>query len=124
MIVALWIIAILWIAWGTFMVVNTERARTLLKALFEWKEVKRLGIIPVVFGAFLLLGAFFHEPMIRLAFVLGVVAVLKGMYFFVAPPAQVRRLLDWWFHEARDDTMRLFGLIAFALGSALFSHLF
>lgn len=123
MIVALWIISILWVAWGTYMVVDTGRSRALFTAILDRENVKLLGIIPIVFGAFLLLGAFFHEPMIRLAFVLGLVAVLKGIYLFIAPPAQVRALLDWWFHKAGDDTVRLFGLIAFALGSALLSYL-
>ena len=123
MTILLYIISILWIASGTFLIIDTKGSREFLKTLFLRENVKLLAIIPWVFGLILVVGAFYYRTMFWLSFILGLIAILKGLYLFIGRPAQIRNLLVWWFFRATEETIRLFGLIIFILGSAVLSYL-
>lgn len=119
----LYIIALLWIAWGTFVVVFTEKSRELYKRLFLTRKMKHLAVVAVVFGVVLIIGAFLHRDIFWFAFILGLLGISKGIYLYMAPPEQSRALMDWWFVRARPETVRLMGLVLFVLGIALISYL-
>ena len=123
MIVALYIISVLWIALGAFLIIDTKRSRELLKQLFFRKNIKFLGILPLIFGLILVVGAFYYSKLFWLALIVGLLAILKGIYLFIGRSSQIEGLLEWWFLRAADETIRLFGLITFILGSALLSYL-
>jgi len=123
MAIVLYIISILWIVAGVFLVIYTEGTREFYKKLFLRDRVKWMGVIPFIFGAVLVAGAFYDERVFWLAIILGILALAKGVYIFFAPSSQIKDLLDWWFNRAGDGTLRLFGLIIFILGSALLSYL-
>ena len=123
MIVLLYIISIIWIAAGVFLILYTERTKEFSKDLFAAGKLKRWAVVPLFFGVVLVIGAFFHKGVSWVAFILGVLALLKGIYLIVGPPMQVRKLVDWWLDQASDRTIRLSGLIIFFLGSALFLSL-
>jgi len=55
-----------------------------------------------------------------LPFILGLAGIAKGIYFFVASTDQARAIMEWWFFSTSQETIRLFGLISFVLGIALF----
>jgi len=119
----LYIIAILWIASGTFVVVFTEKARDVFKRMFFTAKVKRLSFLPFVFGVVLIIGAFYYREIFWFALILGLLAISKGVYFYLAPPDQAKALMEWWFFKTRPETVRFMGLIMFVLGIALFSYL-
>ncbi len=119
----LYIIALLWIASGTFVIVFTEKAREVFKKMFLTKKVKHLSVLPFAFGVILIIGAFCNKDIFWFAFILGLLATSKGIYFYMAPFEQSKALMDWWFIQARPETVRLMGLILFVLGIALFSYL-
>ncbi len=121
--IALYVIAILWIISGTFLIIYTEQTRSFLKKLFLRDNTKLLAFLPLIVGLVLIVGAFFNRDMFWLAFIIGLLATSKGIYFFVAPQEQVKGLLDWWFINASPGTVRLFGLIGFVLGVAVLSYL-
>jgi hypothetical protein len=123
MIVLLYIISIIWIAAGVFLILYTERTKEVSKDLFAADKLKAWAVLPLFFGVVLVIGAFFQKGVSWIAFILGVLALLKGIYLIVGPPVQVRKLVDWWFDQASDKTIRLTGLIVFFLGSALFISL-
>lgn len=123
MIAALYIISVFWIAMGTFLIIDTKRSRELLKKLFFRKNIKLWGILPLIFGLILVVGAFYYSKLFWLAFIVGLLAILKGIYLFIGRSSQIEGLLEWWFLRAADETIRLFGLITFILGSALLSYL-
>ena len=116
-------VSILWIIVGTFFVIYTRGTRELYKKVFLRDKVRWMGVIPFVFGMILVVGAFYSGEVFWLALVLGVLALLKGVYVFFAPSSQIKALLDWIFNRAGDGTLRLFGLIIFVLGSAILSYL-
>jgi uncharacterized protein YjeT (DUF2065 family) len=123
MTLVLYIISILWIIVGTFFVIYTEGTREFYKKLFLRENVKWMAVIPFVFGVILVVSAFYCERLFWLAIILGLLALLKGVYIFFAPSSQIKALLDWIFNRASDGAIRLFGLIIFILGSAILSYL-
>jgi len=121
--VLLYVIALLWIASGTFVVVFTEKAREVFKRIFSTEKVRLLSALPFVFGVVLVIGAFWSKQIFWLVLILGLLAISKGVYLYMAPPEQSKALMDWWFLRARPETVRLAGLVLFVLGIALFSYL-
>ena len=119
----LYVIALVWVVTGTFLIVFTEKTRDIFKRMFLTEKVKRLSFLPFVFGVVLIIGAFCNRDIFWLAFILGLLATSKGVYFYMAPPQQTKALMEWWFTKASPETMRVTGLIIFILGVALFSYL-
>jgi len=119
----LYLISLLWIAAGTFVVVFTEKYREVFKRVFPTQKPKLLSIIAFAFGVVLIIGAFFNRDVFWFVFILGLLAILKGIYLYLAPTEQIKALMDWWFFRARPETNRLMGLILFVIGIALFSYL-
>ena len=105
------------------MILYTERTKEVSKDLFAADKLKAWAVVPLFFGVVLVIGAFFRKGVSWIAFVLGVLALLKGAYLIAGPSKQVGKLVDWWFDQASDRTVRLSGLIIFFLGSALFISL-
>ena len=123
MIALLYIISVIWIAAGVFLILYTERYRDFSKKMFPTDKIKVWAVVPLFFGVDLVLGAFFEKEVFWIAFILGLIALLKGVYLIVGPPAQVKKFLDWWFEKASDRIIRLSGLIIFFLGTAIFTSL-
>jgi len=119
----LYLVSILWIAMGTFVVVFTERSRETFKRLFLARRPKHLSIVAFALGVVLIIGAFFNRDIFWFAFILGLLAISKGVYLYLAPLEQSKALMDWWFVQAKPETVRFMGLILFVLGIALFSYL-
>jgi len=119
----LYVIALLWIGWGTFVIVFTEKARDVFRRIFLTEKVRRLSVLPFAFGLVLIVGAFYNREIFWLVLILGLLAISKGVYLYMAPPEQSKALMDWWFFKTRPETVRFMGLIMFVLGIALFSYL-
>ena len=119
----LYFISLVWIAAGVFLILYTERYKEFSKNAFSTEKIKAWAIVPLFFGVVLVVGAFFHRGTFGVAFILGLLALLKGVYLIAGPSAQTKKLLEWWSEKASDRTIRLFGLILFFLGTALFSAL-
>jgi len=123
MIVALYIVSILWIASGAFLIIYTEGTRGVLKKIFPVERVKWLAVLPIVIGIILVLGAFFSREVFWLMMILGLLAIVKGVYLFAGPSKQVKALFEWWFDRAAETTVRFYGLVAYTLGCAILSYL-
>ena len=121
--VVLIVIAILWIAVGTLFIIHTRKTREFYGKLIYKRNPKLLAILPLAFGILFAVAAFYYKEMFGLIFILGVIGILKGAYLMVGPADQIRRVMEWWCKEAGDGTIRLFGLIIFILGCAIFSYL-
>lgn len=121
--ILLYVIALLWIALGTFVVVFTENAREFLKKIFFTEKVRLLSALAFALGLILIIGAFWIKAVFWFALILGLLAISKGIYLYAAPPEQSKALMEWWFLKARPETVRLMGLVLFVLGIALFSYL-
>lgn len=121
--IALYVISIFWIASGTLFIIYTQKTRAFYGRLIYKRSTKLLAVLPLAFGIFFVIAAFFNREMFGLIFILGVLGILKAAYLLLGPADQINRLMEWWYHEAGDRTLRLFGLVAFILGCAIFSNL-
>lgn len=121
--VALYCISILWIALGTFLVIYTNGAKAFLKKLFFTENIKWMAVFPIIVGLVLVAGAFYNREMFWLAFILGLLGLIKGVYLIIVPNSHSKAIIEWWFNQASDGTIRLFGLTTFILGTALLSYL-
>lgn len=115
----LYIIAILWIALGTFLIVFTDRTRDTLGRVFVVERIKVLSLLPLVFGVVLIIGAFTSSDPFWFVFILGILGLSKGVYWVMAPSTQIKGLLEWWFSKATPETIRFWGLLAFVFGILL-----
>ena len=120
---ALYIISLLWIVLGILLILYTERTRKVLKQLFFRERVRPLAIVPFIVGLILVVGAYYNREMFWLAFILGLLAIIKGVYLFFGPSHQIKGVLEWWFLRAGEGTIRLWGLVSFVLGTAVLSYL-
>ncbi|MFC1580320.1 hypothetical protein ACFL4N_05345 [Thermodesulfobacteriota bacterium] len=121
--IALIVIAILWIAVGALFIIHTRKTREFYEKLLYKRNPKLLAIMPLAFGILFAVGAFYYKEMFGLVFILGVLGILKGAYLILGPADQIKRVMEWWYKDAGDGTIRLFGLIIFILGCAIFSYL-
>ena len=121
--IVLYILAVLWIVVGTFLVLYTESTQEVLKKLFFTDHFRWVATLPLIFGILLVVGAFFHKEMFWLVFVLGVLGIAKGVFLIIGPSGQIKELLDWWFYKASERTIRMSGLISVILGTAILSYL-
>ncbi len=123
MIIVLYVVSILWIASGAFLIMYTESTRGVFKKIFPAERAKWFAVCPVVIGLILVAGAFFSREMFWLAIILGLLALAKGIYLFVGPSKQIKAVLEWWFTGAAETTIRFCGLIVYTLGCAVLSYL-
>ncbi len=121
--IILYIISIFWIGIGTLFIIHTGKTREFYGKLLYKRNPKLLAILPLAFGILLAVSAFYYREMFGIVFILGVLGILKGAYLIVGPVDQINRVMEWWYREAGDGTIRLFGLIIFILGCAIFSYL-
>jgi len=121
--VILYFVSIMWIVSGTSLIIYTNQTRRLLKKLFYVENLKIFSLIGLVLGLFLIIGGSFSRDIFWLSLVLGLLAMAKGVYFLKAPRENVRRLFDWWYEEARDETIRFWSLVTLILGILILAYL-
>jgi len=119
----LYAISILWLAVGSLLILYTEGTRSFLKRIFLRDQVRWMAVFPTLVGLFLVVSAFVYREMFWLALILGILAILKGIYVVLGPSQQIKGILAWWFNEADASTIRFWGLISFILSIALLSYL-
>ena len=118
----LFIVSILWIAVGTILIIYTDGTRAFWRRMLDRTNRRWLAVLPAIVGIVLVVSGFYYPGMFWLALILGLLALLKAIFFVFGPSRWVQPLLDWWVYKAGDGTLRLFGLIVFFLGSVLLSY--
>lgn len=116
----LYLFSILWIVFGSFAILYTARHREILKNILETTHLKIIAVIPFTAGILLLLSSSAsHYPwFIRL---IGLFAVIKGIFIFLNPHGIIHKLNHWYLNTVSDQTCRFYGIMAILLGSAVFS---
>ncbi|NIQ38403.1 MAG: hypothetical protein GTN81_07435 [Proteobacteria bacterium] len=116
----LYVMSILWVVFGTVSILYTDWLREFLKEHLENKNPRFLSPIPLVLGILLVISAGWSE-IFWLVFLLGLLAVAKGLYLLVGPRGQIDMVVAWWSGEASERLYRFSGIIALVLGIALLS---
>jgi len=126
----LYTISLLWIILGVIQVLYTEKSNAVLKKLMAEQNPKILAVFPFLIGILLCTAALWHYEYtvdkgvaywrpLWFVFALGLLACMKGVLFFVLPPEKTGKVLHWWFYDASDRFIRLWGLILVVLGIAI-----
>jgi len=111
------LLAIAWIIIGVLMFIFTDASKEVLRNLLKQKNIKTFSILPIAIGIALLAGAsLVSVPWI--AVILGVLGVLKGVFFIFGPEKNKKALIDWWL-SASNNVYKSWGIVAFLMGILL-----
>jgi len=89
------IIAAVWLALGITTAYAPEAVSSFLALEWITPWLKVMAALPLAIGAILLFGAQRFRLTIYLR-IIGLLALLKGMFLLVAPAAYSRSMLDWY----------------------------
>ena len=120
----LFALAIVWIVFGAGLIVNTQGTRAFYQRIVPSDKLRTYAIPALVVGGLLIVGALVSDRMFWWPFLLGLIAVAKGVYLFRAEEAQLQAVWTWWCEEVSEDSLRLRGLVIYSLGAALLGYLF
>jgi uncharacterized protein YjeT (DUF2065 family) len=116
----LYLICMIWIVFGSFAILYTNQYRDMLRGILRKPNLKIVSFFPFVAGILLLFSSpASHYPwFIRL---IGIFAIIKGVFIFTNPNGIANRLNHWYLDAVSDQTHRFFGIVGILLGSAVFS---
>lgn len=116
----LYLVSIVFVVIGAVLILYTDWTRKSLEGLVAKKNFRLLGLVPLVFGILLIISAGWSE-IFWLVFLLGLIALAKGVYLLLGPKDQMGTAITWWLGKASDQLYRLSGVICLVLGTALLS---
>lgn len=116
----IYLFSILWIASGSYLILYTEQYRELLVKITERMGRVPMAVTAAVIGLLLVLSAR-GSMNAGVIVVIGILAMAKGVLFYVNPNQLFEKTLRWWLEDAADQLYRLAGIIALILGTALLS---
>ncbi len=111
------LLAIFWIVLGVLLLMLTDTVKEVFRNLLKRKNIKTLSIASLVIGVVLILGSsLVSVPWIAIA--LGILGLLKGLFFMFGPEKKTTALIDWWL-KATNNIYRSWGIVSFLLGVLL-----
>lgn len=116
----LYAISIVWISYGAYAILYTTETRNISQSIFKGIDHKLLAILPVTVGLLIIIAASASRNawFIRL---IGIVGILKGVFFLANPHNLNARVVDWFVDSISDQGLRLHGIVALVLGTAVLS---
>jgi hypothetical protein len=111
------VIGLIIIATGLAVLVKPARLKDLLYILLEKDWFRMVAALRVIIGVLFLFAAGGTRSPIFVS-VMGVLFILAGVFIPILGPARLRSLASWWM-KRRDLVLRLWALVALALGGLL-----
>jgi len=115
----LYIVALLFIGAGVYLILNTEQARNFSREFAETGNYRLWGILGAAFGVLLAISAFW-SGVVWFLFILGLGFSGLGAFLFFGQEERVDALLRVW-AAVSDRGLRLWGLILVVVGTAIMS---
>ena len=116
----LYFISFAWIATGSYFILYTGESREVLKKMYFNIPREVLIVTTIGFGILFLMSAP-HSLNSWAIVVFGILAIIKGVFFFLNPGNMFEKIRDWYLYTATEQTYRFFGIIMLLLGTAIFS---
>ena len=116
----LYVISFIWISAGCCMILYTNETRSAMKGIFNKMDQKILSAIPFIAGILFI----FSASAIRIPWLIrliGLMAVIEGVVFFLIPKDLYDKFMDWYVNSLSDQAYRLFGILSLILGIAMLS---
>lgn len=115
----LYVVALLFIAKGAFLVLHTERALEYSEMIIEKRSHRVWGIAGAIFGILLSIASFW-SGVVWFLFLLGLLFAGMGIFLFLGEEEKVQPLLRTW-ASMSGTGLRLWGLILVVTGTAILS---
>jgi len=112
--------SLIWISVGCCTILYTDETRKFVKRIFNNIDQKILSALPFIFGILFIFSASATSIpwLIRL---IGLMAVIEGVVFFIIPKDLYDKFMDWYLNALSDQTYRLSGILGIILGTAFLS---
>ena len=108
------LIGVFWIITGVSLFMLTDASKKILRNLFKQKNMRALSIVPIIIGIVLIRGSYLVS-MPWIAVPLGILAILKGIFFIFGPEKKTSPLIDWWLGVS-NNVYKSWGIAVFLLG--------
>ena len=116
----LYLMGVLWVSLGTWMILYTGHYRKFCKKLVKNVNELFLILLNIVIGILFIVAAFYSHKFWIIAS-LGILCLAEGILYVLNPGKIYQKVRDWYLLKASDQTYRLMGIIVLILGTALFS---
>jgi len=116
----LYAISLIWVTYGACAILYTSETRNAFQSMFKGIDHKILAVLLAVASILLILAASASRNawFVRL---IGILGFVKGVFIFTNPNNLNDRVLDWFVESMSDQGLRLHGIIAIILGTAVLS---
>lgn len=116
----LYAISLVYISIGCCSILYTNETKNIVKSIFSNIDQKILSALPFIFGILFILSA--SATRIPWLFrVIGLMAVIEGVVFFLISKDLYDKFMDWYLNSLSDQTYRLSGILGIILGTAFLS---
>jgi hypothetical protein len=109
-----WLIGVLFIAWGLTAILKPELIKRAVKFFSSKKNYLIAAGIRLLLGVLFLVFAY-GTRMRRVTLFLGLLFLAGGILLLVLPPAKVHSILTWWSNQ-RVWVFRLLGVVVVLFG--------
>jgi len=116
----LYFVSFAWIAAGACFVLYTGQSRETLKKMYFNLPKEVLLVLIIAFGIFFIMAAS-ESRYTWIIVTFGILAICKGVLFFINPGSMFEKSRDWFIYTATEQTYRFVGIIMLILGTAVFS---
>ena len=106
----LYAFSLIGISIGCSSILYTNETRMFLRIYFEQIDKIILSTIPFILGIMFILSASATRIQWPIR-AIGLMAVIKGVVFFLIPKDLYDRFVDWYLNSLSDQTYRLFGIL-------------
>lgn len=122
MILFLYLIAIIWMAVGVCHILYTDASREMLGKIVNQFDRKTLSAISAVTGIVLIIATLGSRYSL-LIMLIGILGVAKAFFIYFNPNNQFQNMVEWLIKTATDQSLRIFGIMAIVMGTALLTWL-
>lgn len=120
-IIFMYLIGIMWVIVGGLLLFATDLVMKKFLTKFITKvDPKKWAPVAIILGIFLLLSASYNRHTL-FVILLGLLGVLKGILFVIAPE-RMEKMKDWWL-KAGNKVHKIWGVLLIALGSIVLTGL-
>jgi uncharacterized protein YjeT (DUF2065 family) len=116
----LYAFSLIYISVGCCSILYTNETKNYVRRIFNNIDQKILSALPFIFGILFILSA--SATRIPWLFrLIGLMAVIEGVVFFLIPKDLYEKFMDWYLNSLSDQTYRLSGILGIILGVAFLS---
>jgi uncharacterized protein YjeT (DUF2065 family) len=115
----LYVVALMFIVKGSFLILDTDKARELSQSWLNSGSYRLWGAVGAVFGILLAVASFW-SGVVWFLFLLGLLFAGMGIFIFVGEEGKIAPLIRTW-SNISDRGLRLWGLILVVTGIAILS---